>query len=140
MVLRKALADAQVNPALSTDVAGLGAALGADAAPRTAPVFSRENRVMLLGQRDRSVSSSTCLHRLPIGSEQLDQRAHELLSEVELRVGMPLGNGGLSMAARRGRNGNSMDVQLIERRCAAVASERPGLLHLLLQRATDAAA
>ena len=72
MVLRKAFADAQVSPALSTDVAGLRAVLGADTAPRTVSLFSRENRIMLLGQRDGNVSSPACLHCLLIASEQLD--------------------------------------------------------------------
>ena len=61
-------------------------------------------RVVILDQRDGCVGSSACLHCLPIASEQLHQGVHELLSEIELRVGMPLGNGGLPMGARKGRN------------------------------------
>ena len=42
------------------------------------------NGEMILRQCDRSVGSSARLHRLPIGSEQLHQGMHELLSEIEL--------------------------------------------------------
>ena len=84
MVLHKAFADAQMRLALGADVASLRAALGADAALLTIPLFLRENRVMLLGKRDSCAGSSACLHCLPIGSEQLHQRAHELFTEIEL--------------------------------------------------------
>src|ERR1700722_8942030 len=42
------------------------------------------NWIVILGQRDGSIGSSACLHRLSIGSKQLHQGVHELLSEIEL--------------------------------------------------------
>lgn len=106
-----------MNLALGADVAGLCAILDAKAALLTVPLLLRENRVMFLGQRDRSVGSSACLHCFPIGSEQLHKGMHELFSEIELPR---------SILANRPELEGIDDAHIEQPPCEA----RPGLLAL----------
>src|SRR3954468_10805104 len=103
--------------ALGADVASLRSTPGADTAVLAISLLFRDHRIMLSGQRNRSIRTSACLHCLPIGSEQLHQGAHELFSEVEL-----LG----SVRADRPQLEGIDDAHVDEPPCEA----RPGLLAL----------
>lgn len=104
MIMLEARTCAQVHAAASADGVSLHPVVGPATAHRAITFRLGVLRVVLMGQCDRSIGPSACLHCLPTGSEQLHQGVHELLSEIELRVGMPLGDGGLPMGARKGRN------------------------------------
>ena len=84
VILLEASSCAQMHAAASADGMSLHPVVWPVTAHRAITFRLGVLRVVLMGQCDRSVGSSACLHRLPIGAEQLHHGVHELFSEMEL--------------------------------------------------------
>lgn len=84
MIVCEAFANAQVNFALGADVVASDAKRRLATARSAVSVLFDMLCVVLLGQCNRRIGSSACMHCLSIGSEELHQRMHELFSEIEL--------------------------------------------------------
>ena len=84
MIQCETFVNAQVHTARGALVCRCHTVGGLVAAVGTVSLLLGVNKMMIFDERHRSVGSSTCLHCLPIGPEQMHQRVHELFSEIKL--------------------------------------------------------
>jgi len=111
MIVLEAIANAQMHATLSADGASLGALERAVRASCAVPSLLSMYRVMISHQRDACIGSSACLHCFLIRSEQLHQRVHELLAEMELPRSILANRPQLEGGRKRGRGSRGCSSQ-----------------------------
>src|SRR5680860_521588 len=134
MIAFETMLNAKMHAALGTNVGGSYASVWLVTAHGTVPSPLCMRQVMILDQRHRSIGSSACMYRLPIGSEQLHQGMHELFSEIKLAWSMladrpQLESGGVRMARLM-----CMRCEHSDERLSVLGSKRSCLLYSLRAR------